>query len=191
MQDWRGRYRRHRANLQLIGLPDTGRRWVLKNTSHLFALDALLDAYPDALVVQTHREPRTAVASACSLSAQATEEWSDTFTGAQLGRDTLDLLGRGIDRFAQERARRDPGRFVDVHYDDFVADPVGTVRDVYTAFGLSFDEDARQAVTALHRQSATSARWPAHLDASPHLTSTLQRVPELAIDVLALAPGER
>jgi hypothetical protein len=29
---------------------DAGRRWVLKNPSHLFALDALLAVYPDALV---------------------------------------------------------------------------------------------------------------------------------------------
>src|SRR6185437_13162110 len=41
-QDWTSAYRRHRRNLQLIGLPDAGRRWVLKNPSHLFALDALL-----------------------------------------------------------------------------------------------------------------------------------------------------
>ena len=56
-QDWTGAYRRHRRNLQLIGLPDAGRRWVLKNPSHLFALDALLRVYPDALVIQTHRAP--------------------------------------------------------------------------------------------------------------------------------------
>src|SRR5208282_384506 len=59
-QDWTGAYRRHRRNLQLIGLPEAGRRWVLKNPSHLFALDALLRVYPDALVIQTHRDPGTA-----------------------------------------------------------------------------------------------------------------------------------
>ena len=41
-QDWTRRYLRHRRNLQLIGLNDGGRRWVLKNPSHLFALDALM-----------------------------------------------------------------------------------------------------------------------------------------------------
>jgi len=67
-QDWTGAYRRHRRNLQLIGLTDAGRRWVLKNPSHLFALDELLTVYPDALVIQTHRSPRDAIASACSSS---------------------------------------------------------------------------------------------------------------------------
>src|SRR5262245_66123169 len=55
-QDWTAAYRRHRRNLQLIGLRDAGRRWVLKNPSHLFALDELLAVYPDALVIQTHRQ---------------------------------------------------------------------------------------------------------------------------------------
>ena len=45
-QDWTGAYQRHRRNLQLIGLPDRDRRWVLKNPSHLFALDALLRGVP-------------------------------------------------------------------------------------------------------------------------------------------------
>jgi Sulfotransferase family len=160
--DWGAAYRRHRANLQLVGLPDAGRRWVLKNPSHLYALDALMAAYPDALVVQTHRSPRTAVASACSLSAHATEGWSEVFVGEQIGRDQLDLLGRGVDRFAAQRQRYDPAQFVDVYYDDFVADPVGTVQEVYSAFGLPFSEAARDAVRELHRESTTGARAPAH-----------------------------
>ena len=84
-QDWTGAYRRHRRNLQLIGLPDPGRRWVLKNPSHLFALDAMLRVYPDALIIQTHRAPRAAIASMCSLAAQATDGWSATFRGAVIG----------------------------------------------------------------------------------------------------------
>jgi hypothetical protein len=41
-QDWAPAYQRHRKNLQLIGLNDADKRWVLKNPSHLFALDALM-----------------------------------------------------------------------------------------------------------------------------------------------------
>ena len=54
-QDWTRPYQRHRKNLQLIGLNDAEKRWVLKNPSHLFALDALFATYPDALVIQCHR----------------------------------------------------------------------------------------------------------------------------------------
>ena len=147
-QDWTGAYRRYRRNLQLIGL-GTDRRWVLKNPSHLFALDALLAVYPDALIVQTHRAPDVAIASVCSLAAQASAGWSDTFTGEVLGRDQLELWASGLERFGAERARRDPAHFFDVSYDGLVADPVGTAEAVYSHFGLSFSGAAADAMRAL------------------------------------------
>ena len=124
-QDWTGAYQRHRRNLQLIGLNDRDRRWVLKNPSHLFALDALLRMYPDALVIQTHRPPRAAIASVCSLAAQATGGWSTTFRGEVIGQDQLETWARGLDelhrragpsrsgpvlRRGLRRLRRRPGR---------------------------------------------------------------------------------
>ncbi len=154
-QDWTGAYGRHRRNLQLIGLPDAGRRWVLKNPSHLFALDALLAAYPDALVIQTHRAPRTAIASACSLAAHASAGWSPAFTGTTIGRTQLDLWARGLALFTAERARHDPARFCDVRYDDLVADPAGTVEAVYGHFGLPLTGAAADAIRLLATASAT------------------------------------
>jgi len=153
-QDWTGAYRRHRRNLQLIGLNDPGRRWVLKNPSHLFALDALLAVYPDALVIQTHRAPRTAIASACSLAAHASAGWSPAFTGGLIGRTQLDLWARGLALFTAERARHDPARFCDVRYEDLVADPAGTVEAVYGYFGLPLAGAAADAIRSL----ATAAR---------------------------------
>jgi Sulfotransferase family len=161
-QDWTTAYRRHRRNLQLIGLNDTDRRWVLKNPSHLFALDALLAVYPDALIIQTHRDPPTAIASVCSLAAHATDGWSGTFRGAVLGRDQLGLWARGLASFTAARARHDPAQFYDVRYETFTADPVGTVAAIYGYFGLPFPPSAEQAMRALHAASTAGAARPAH-----------------------------
>jgi hypothetical protein len=148
-QDWTGAYRRHRRNLQLIGLPTPDRRWVLKNPSHLFALDALLAAYPDAVVIQTRRAPRVAIASVCSLNAHASDGWSELFRGPVLGRAQLELWSRGLRRFAADRARHDPAHFIDVDYDDFVSDPLGTVAAIYDRLGTPLTPSARAAMTAL------------------------------------------
>ena len=153
-QDWTAAYLRHRRNLQLIGLNDGDRRWVLKNPSHLFALDALLAVYPDALVIQTHRAPRVAIASVCNLAAQASEGWSTTFRGPDIGQDQLSLWGSGLERFTAERARHDPARFYDVAYDDFVADPVGTVAAAYGYFGLPLSVAAAGAMRSVARADA-------------------------------------
>jgi len=161
-QSWVPAYRRHRRNLQLIGLPDGGKRWVLKNPSHLFALDALLEVYPDALVIQTRRSPRTAIASMCSLSAHAARGWSTTFTGEVIGRGQLALWGRGMERFSADRAKHDPAQFIDVDYQDFIADPIGTIETIYQYFGLPLTEDARAAMSTVHAQSSTGERRPTH-----------------------------
>ncbi|WIN00463.1 sulfotransferase [Actinoplanes oblitus] len=154
-QDWTAAYRRHRRNLQLIGLPDRERRWVLKNPSHLFALDALLAAYPDAVVIQTHRAPRTVIASVCSLNAKATAGWSSLFQGEVLGRAQLALWSRGLREFAASRARHDPAHFIDVDYDDFVADPRATVEMIYERLGTPLDPSVVAAWQA-------PPRGPAH-----------------------------
>jgi hypothetical protein len=163
-QDWTGAYRRHRRNLQLIGLPDAGKRWVLKNPSHLFALDALLAVYPDALVIQTHRDPGTAIASVCSLAAQACAGWSEVFAGDVIGRDQLGLWASGLERFRAERARHDQARFFDVRYEDLVTDPVGTAETVYAHFGLPFTGAAATSMRALSAERVTGSPGsaPAH-----------------------------
>src|SRR5215813_13892410 len=160
-QDWTAAYRRHRRNLQLIGLPDAGRRWVLKNPSHLFALDALLRVYPDALVIQTHRAPAVAIASVCTLAARASAGWSTTFRGEVIGRDQLETWAYGLDRFTQARARHNPARFYDIEYDDFVAKPLGTVAAVYQHFGLTLGGRAADAMRALCEQNP-GAGGPGH-----------------------------
>ena len=153
-QDWTQAYRRHRRNLQLIGMRDAGRRWVLKNPSHLFALEELLAVYPDALVIQTHRAPRVAIASACSLAAHATAGWSAKFRAGVIGADQLELWARGLEHFMAVRARHDPARFCDVDYERFVADPLGTVESVYDSFGLSLSGAAADAMRAIQARSA-------------------------------------
>jgi Sulfotransferase family len=157
-QDWTGAYRRHRRNLQLIGLNDAGRRWVLKNPSHLFALDALLEVYPDALVIQTHRAPRVAIASVCSLAAQASDGWSETFRGLVIGKDQLATWASGLERFTAERARHDPARFYDVGYEEFAADPFGTVEAAYGYFGLPLSGAAADAMRSLIGAGAAGRR---------------------------------
>lgn len=160
-QDWTNAYVRHRENLQLIGLGDE-RRWILKNPSHLFALDALLKVYPDALIIQTHRDPVTVLASSCSLSEHATKGWSNTFSGKRIGESQLELWSRGLREFTAARERYDAAQFIDVDFADLRADPLGTIESIYRRFGIEFSGAARAAMTALDQQSRSGDRKPAH-----------------------------
>jgi hypothetical protein len=66
-QDLQPAYEFHRRFLQHLQQRKKARRWVLKAPTHLFALPTLLSVYPDARLVQTHREPIEAIASVSSL----------------------------------------------------------------------------------------------------------------------------
>ncbi|MCH9728585.1 MAG: sulfotransferase [Actinomycetia bacterium] len=161
-QDWTKAYQRHRKNLQLIGLNDPEKRWVLKNPSHLFALDALFAAYPDALVVQCHRPAETIMASMCSLAQHTTEGWSNNFSGEVIGQDSLETWSRGLHLFDAERAKHDAAQFCDVDYFEFVKDPIAAVEGIYRQFEIDFTDAARAAMTDMHAESQKGPRAPKH-----------------------------
>jgi len=161
-QDWTEPYLRHRRNLQLIGLNEPEKRWVLKNPSHLFALDALFAAYPDALVIQCHRPAETLMASMCSLAEHTTAGWSNTFVGPTIGADSLETWSRGLERFNSVRATQNPAQFCDVQYVDLIRDPVGTVEEIYARFGIEMTDAARTAIRETDDQSKQGPRAPKH-----------------------------
>jgi Mn-dependent DtxR family transcriptional regulator len=49
---------------------------------------------------------------------------------------------------AAEAAPESRATFVDVHYRDTLADPIGTVRRIYDAFGFELSDDAERRMRA-------------------------------------------
>ena len=50
-------YRWHRIYLQHLQSEHAADRWLIKSPAHLWHLAALMAEYPDAVVIQTHRDP--------------------------------------------------------------------------------------------------------------------------------------
>ena len=161
-QDWTDAYARHKQNLQLVGLNDPGKRWVLKNPSHMTALDALMAVYPDALIVYTHRDPVTCIASSCSLSAETTVGHSDTYVGGVIGHTQLDLWSRSFHAFHDARPAYDQAQFADVAFKALLTDPLGTTRDIYEKFGLAWTPEAQAAIEEIDRESKQGSAKPSH-----------------------------
>jgi hypothetical protein len=142
--DLRGVYASHRRQLQYLQWRCPGERWVLKSPGHLWALDALLDVYPDARIIQTHRDPLKVVASLTSLVTLLRSMASDRVDALEIGADWTTLLAAGLERSIAVRARRLPEgpQVIDVHFADLVRDEIGTVRRIYEHFGLTLGADA-------------------------------------------------
>ncbi|MDJ0847129.1 MAG: sulfotransferase [Myxococcota bacterium] len=128
----------HKRCLRALALRRPTERWTLKAPSHIGHLPALFAVYPDALVVQTHRDPLKVMASMTSLLATLQSMRSDDVAPARLGkgfvRGNAALLNEAL------RQRREgvvpDDRFRDVLYADFMKDPAGRVEALYEELGL-------------------------------------------------------
>jgi hypothetical protein len=140
-------YRWHRRYLQHLQSRTDG-RWLLKSPAHLWHLDALAGEYPDAVVVQTHRDPLRVIASVSALAdhlrRMASSRTSVARAAAQYSEDIVLGLQRGMD--ARDRGVLVPDRWVDIQYGEFLADPFGTIRRLYTRLGRDLDPSVEQAM---------------------------------------------
>ena len=139
-------YRWHRAYLQHLQSEHPGERWVLKSPGHIWCLEALLAEYPDALLVQTHRDPLRIIASVSSLMALLRRLASDDPTMAECAEEFGEYILLGLDRSvdARESATIAPDRVVDVQFAEFMSDQIGTIRTIYERFGFDLTAETER-----------------------------------------------
>ena len=135
-------YRFYRQQLQLLQWQRPAGNWLLKSPAHLLAMDALVEVFPDASIVQTHRDPRRALPSACSLIAVMRGLMSERVEPRELGHLTLQRAGVLFERMLAAREQMAPERIVDVQYRDVVENPIAVARRIYAHFGRSLSHEA-------------------------------------------------
>ena len=143
--DHAGAYRFHRIFLQHLqsGVPG---QWLLKSPAHLWHLDDLLAEYPDALIVQTHRDPLNVISSIAALTHHLRRMGSDESGIAECAAQSYEEIVVGLER---EMALRDSGavptaRVIDVLYTDFIKDPWTTIGNIYQKLGRELRPDDKQ-----------------------------------------------
>jgi hypothetical protein len=136
----------HKRFLQHLQAKSPGTRWVLKAPGHLFALEGLLERYPDARIVHTHRDPLRVMASMASHATVLRRAFSDAANPIAIARDWADRWAKALDRFLAVRDRSDPKQFLDVAFESIESDPLGTVERVYDFLGWPLTDAARGAM---------------------------------------------
>ncbi|HEY8156986.1 MAG TPA: sulfotransferase [Myxococcota bacterium] len=142
--DLRPVYAAHRRWLQYLQWRCPAERWVLKSPGHLWALDALLAVYPDARIVQTHRDPVAVLASLVSLIHTLRGLASDAADPSEIGADWASRLAAGLRLASEARDRAGGGsaRFLDIRFSDLVGREIEQVRRIYDHFGMELRPEA-------------------------------------------------
>ena len=160
VQDHTRKYQEYRAWLHVLQAATPSKRLIMKAPEHTSALAALLRAVPEAHIVQTHRDPVSACASFNSLIATTHATSSTKPDVKRMAETNLQLLETEIMHNLAARAAH-PGVVHDIWYNDLIADPIETVRSVYSRFGLNLS-DAYQARLATYVQSHPRAKHGPH-----------------------------
>jgi len=146
--DQRPAYRYLRRCLQALQWLRGPKRWVLKSPQHLEQQAALIEIFPDATFVQTHRDPLRITASLCTMIAYGNRMNARRVDPVSVGRywaaRTEDLLRGSI----TGRAALPPAQVIDVHFKQFMKDDVATAERVLEFAGQPVTDAARAAIRA-------------------------------------------
>lgn len=145
-------YHEYRLHLQVLQAADPTRRLALKSSTHTGAVETLLDTVPGALLIQTHRDPAEAIVSLASLFYTAHNRMTERL---DVRRMTEAILSFHEHQLARNLAARDarPGALFDVYYDRLVADPIGTVWDIYDHYDLDWSEEFEESLNRYVQQN--------------------------------------
>jgi len=147
-QDEAAAYAHYTRCVQLIGRNDPDKRWLLKNPGHIEHLDLLFAVFPDARVIQTHRDPASAIPSLVSLLMNL----NTIMEGDRPQQRAETMLRREVAKWANAVRKADkvrerhPGQVLDVVHADFHARPMETLEAIYRFIDMDIPEDTRAAL---------------------------------------------
>ena len=143
-QDHRPTYEYFLKVLKVLCWQRPRSQWVLKTPHHMEYLDVFLNTFPDATVVQTHRDPRKALPSFCSMVAHGRGIFSDRIEPMEIGRHWCRKTRRMVDLTMRARAGAEGARFHDVSYYDLMKDPIAELKGICRHAGIGFDDNAER-----------------------------------------------
>jgi Sulfotransferase family len=139
-------YQVHKMWLQHLAWKNPRKRWVLKVQEHAYHLSELMSVYPDAVLVQPHRDPVTVMASISRLIEVIRSVSFAQIDRAALGQELLYLWHDGQVRSMAWRKANPHVNVFDLRFKDIVAEPVAAVRGIYAHAKMDFTPETERAV---------------------------------------------
>lgn len=123
-----------------------GKSWVLKTPGHLMGLQTVLDVFPKAKIVMTHRDPVSTIPSYCSMEASLYKMGSENISNSEIGRYWMARLKDWLDNFMTVRAGAVASRFIDVNYKSLLDAPSDEGMRVLAAADIPMSPDIKNGM---------------------------------------------
>jgi LPS sulfotransferase NodH len=137
--------------LQLLQQRWPEKQWVLKSPDHVRGLEDLWRTFPDAVILQTHRNPLEVLTSAVQLTRVLRKIFGRVQSQSEMSAREAEALAESMEKITRFRDAHPElnGRFIDVQYRELTADPLATVRRLYDRLGIQFHETTAERIRAL------------------------------------------
>jgi hypothetical protein len=128
------------------------KRWVLKSPHHLGFIDKMISVFPDAKIIQTHRDPVKTVPSFCSMCANLFEPLTTNFDKVFIGKHWSNKLTRALNH-CMNISEKHPDNFLDLEFLNMIKDPIDEMKKIYEFIGEPFGEKTEVAMEAWREEN--------------------------------------
>ena len=142
-------------------------RWVLKSPQHLEQFPALLDTFPDAVFVVTHRDPVSVATSMMTMLAYSARLGQDRVDAQAIGTYWADRLERMLRSCVLSHDLLPGEQTIDVRFDEFMADDLAMVRRIYELADQPVTGDSDAAIHAFMAQHPRGRYGGVRYDLAP------------------------
>jgi hypothetical protein len=129
----------HKRFLNCLETQNKPKRWLLKDPCHIECLEEIKKIYPDACFINIHRDPSKTIPSICSLTEKVRVGFSREIDKKAIGVSSLSFWKNANNKFNSSRSPSDDVNIVDVNFEDFIKDPLRSVKSIYSHFGFDLD----------------------------------------------------
>jgi len=140
-------YGYYKKQLQLLQWHGPKGSWVLKTPIHLYFVPELLKTFPDAQIIQLHRDPNKAVASFCSLVAACRRLYSDSVSLDDVGEYVIDFLSRSAQRAMDTENESNSNQFRHINYNDLIKSPEDEIAGICSQFDYEYTDEVHNGIS--------------------------------------------
>lgn len=144
-QDMAPVYEWHYRFLQHLQVDFKRTRWLLKTPPHVGHTQALVQRYPDAAIIQTHRDPTEIMGSLSSLACTLQSACSDEIDPPKVAALEISNYAKLLERGMQQRDQMVDAeqRFFDVQFTDLITDPMAVIEQLYQHFNFDLTAETQ------------------------------------------------
>jgi len=138
------------------------KRWVLKTPGHLSMVNAMIDSFPDAVIIMTHRDPVSTVPSYCSMVDSIVKMSTTEIDSVTMGRFTAKRWAGFLKQFTDAREKTGGDRFIDISYETLTKTPLVEARRVMERLNVPMSDAVEAAMTEWLEENSRDKRAAHH-----------------------------